>query len=344
MIEDKKLLIAIVGTSIIAYNGVRYLLNYFRSRRSSLIPIGTVGALYVYPVKSCKGKSVFSVYCDELGPVAGEMRDRQFVVINGETGRFWTATSAPCMVLIDCEVRDGVLTMSYVDGSSVKVILEDVVKRNDVRTARVYKNERCDGLDCGDDAATFLSNIIQDSDARLLMYVDGLFTERARVTTPTSWYEDAPSRKDKLTFNDDAPFMINTQSSLDDLNRKLHDKVTIEQFRPVIVVNNCDAFDEDKWYSVHIGDVALQCTKPCERCVMTTINSTTGMKHPSLEPLKTLRKYRLAPEGPMRELFKDCPIFGVDAGVITPGYIHVGQTVYVRYKRAYQKASLFHRS
>ncbi|XGW29507.1 hypothetical protein V3C99_008941 [Haemonchus contortus] len=53
--------------------------------------------------------------------------------------------------------------------------------------------------------------------------------------------------------------------------------------------------------------------------------------------------YRLAPEGPMRELFKDCPIFGVDAGVITPGYIHVGQTVYVRYKRAFQKASLFHR-
>uniref|UniRef100_A0A7I4YMH5 MOSC domain-containing protein n=1 Tax=Haemonchus contortus TaxID=6289 RepID=A0A7I4YMH5_HAECO len=137
--------------------------------------------------------------------------------------------------------------------------------------------------------------------------------------------------------------MINTQSSLDDLNEKLRDKVTIEQFRPVIVVNNCDAFDENKWYSVHIGDVALQCTKPFERCVMTTINSATGMKHPSLKPLKTLRKYRLAPEGPMRKLFKDCPIFGVDAGVITPGYIYVGQTVYIRYKRAYQKASLFHR-
>ncbi|XGW29513.1 hypothetical protein V3C99_008944, partial [Haemonchus contortus] len=89
--------------------------------------------------------------------------------------------------------------------------------------------------------------------------------------------------------------MINAQSSLDDLNEKLRDKVTIEQFRPVIVVNNCDAFDENKWYSVHIGDVALQCTKPFERCVMTTINSATGMKHPSLKPLKTLRKYRLAP-------------------------------------------------
>ncbi|KAK6011877.1 hypothetical protein OSTOST_23025 [Ostertagia ostertagi] len=64
---------------------------------------------------------------------------------------------------------------------------------------------------------------------------------------------------------DDAPYMINTQASLDDLNEKLDSKVTIEQFRPVIVVDKCEAFDEDRWHSIQIGDVALQCTKPCER-------------------------------------------------------------------------------
>ncbi|KAK6045846.1 hypothetical protein COOONC_16650 [Cooperia oncophora] len=88
MVEDRKLLIGIIGTSVVVYNGVRYLLNYVRARRSPLIPIGIVGALYVYPVKSCKGNSVFSIYCDEWGPVSGEMRDRQFVVINGSTGRY----------------------------------------------------------------------------------------------------------------------------------------------------------------------------------------------------------------------------------------------------------------
>ncbi|KAK6012618.1 hypothetical protein OSTOST_22209 [Ostertagia ostertagi] len=77
---------------------------------------------------------------------------------------------------------------------------------------------------------------------------------------------------------------------------------------------------------------------------MTTINPANGTKHPSVEPLKTLRKYRLAPEGPLRELFKDCPIFGVDAVLISPGYIHVGQTVYARYKAAYRKSSPYYYS
>ncbi|KAK5985887.1 MOSC domain-containing protein [Trichostrongylus colubriformis] len=244
MVEDKKLLIGIVGTSIVVYNGVRYFLNYIRARRSPLIPIGTVKALYVYPVKSCKGKSVFSVYCDELGPVSGEMRDRQFLVMNGSTGRHYTATTKPNMVLIDCEVCEGVLTMSYVDGTSVQVNLQEVLKRNDVRAARVYKNERCDGLDCGNDAAAFLSKIIQEPDTRLLMHVKGLFSERFCVTKPTPWYEDAPSRSDKLAFMDDAPFMINTQASLDDLNEKLSEKMTIERFRPVIVGTG---FNGDSW-------------------------------------------------------------------------------------------------
>ncbi|KAK5969537.1 MOSC domain-containing protein [Trichostrongylus colubriformis] len=78
------------------------------------------------------------------------------------------------------------------------------------------------------------------------------------------------------------------------------------------------------------------------RCITTTVDPISGIKNPSLEPLKTLRKYRLAPEGPMRELFKECPIFGVDAGLITPGYIHVGQTVYVRYKSAYRKSTPYY--
>ncbi|KAK6047086.1 hypothetical protein COOONC_15409 [Cooperia oncophora] len=115
------------------------------------------------------------------------------------------------------------------------------------------------------------------SDTRLLMHVKGLVTDRVCVTAPTSWFEDAPSRKDKIAYMDDAPYMINTQASLDDLNEKLEEKIPIEQFRPVIVVDKCDAFDEDKWLSIHIGDVALQCTKPCERWAHSKICNLSGI-------------------------------------------------------------------
>ncbi|VDP16373.1 unnamed protein product [Heligmosomoides polygyrus] len=75
---------------------------------------------------------------------------------------------------------------------------------------------------------------------------------------------------------------------------------------------------------------------------MTTIHPKIGTKDPEVEPLRTLREFRLAPEGPMRDDCKDNPVFGVDAGIITPGFIHVGQTVYVRYKTAYLKDTPFY--
>ncbi|KAJ1365961.1 hypothetical protein KIN20_026460 [Parelaphostrongylus tenuis] len=41
--------------------------------------------------------------------------------------------------------------------------------------------------------------------------------------------------------------------------------VTIERFRPVILIDKCSAYDEDNWLTVHIGEVSLQCLKPCLR-------------------------------------------------------------------------------
>ncbi|KAK5968745.1 MOSC domain-containing protein [Trichostrongylus colubriformis] len=70
------------------------------------------------------------------------------------------------------------------------------------------------------------------------------------------------------------------------------------------------------------------------RCILTTVDPSTGTKNSDTQPLKKLREFRLAPEGPMRQQFKDLPIFGVNAAVDQPGYIHVGQTVYARYKKS----------
>ncbi|VDM70051.1 unnamed protein product [Strongylus vulgaris] len=97
------------------------------------------------------------------------------------------------------------------------------------------------------------------------MYEKGLYSNRACVIERKAWNAEIPLRTDKTAFADDAPYMINTQASLDDLNTRLEEKVVIEHFRPVIFVDKCAAWDEDKWLSVHIGDVALQCLKPCLR-------------------------------------------------------------------------------
>ncbi|ETN71488.1 hypothetical protein NECAME_19312, partial [Necator americanus] len=66
------------------------------------------------------------------------------------------------MVLIECDVHDGILTMKYKGEKSINVKIEEVMKRNDVRTARLFREERTEGLDCGEEVSAFLSEILDE--------------------------------------------------------------------------------------------------------------------------------------------------------------------------------------
>uniref|UniRef100_A0A1I7XSB3 MOSC domain-containing protein n=1 Tax=Heterorhabditis bacteriophora TaxID=37862 RepID=A0A1I7XSB3_HETBA len=350
--DDKKVLLVVIGTSVLVYNAAIRIWNYVNSRKSPFIPVGTIQALYIYPVKSCKAKSVFSFYCDLLGPSSGELLDRHFMVINGDTGRFYTARQKPSMIMIDCDIQEGILTLQIPSGDTVKVNLMEVKNNNDVRQATLHENLRTDGLDCGNEVADFLSRFIDEPsksclllitvykfslflDTRLVMYTRNLFTERTCIPKQSWWNNNSvPIRKDDCAYADLSPYMITTQASLDKLNMRLGKEVTNLHFRPVIVIDHCAAWDEDKWIDLRIGNTELQCFKPCTRCVMVTIDPLTGIKDKEVQPLKTLREFRLAPYGDMRDEFKDSPIFGVNCGLNRPGYIHIGQTVYARYKRS----------
>ncbi|MEO1449996.1 MAG: MOSC domain-containing protein, partial [Bacteroidota bacterium] len=63
------------------------------------------------------------------------------------------------------------------------------------------------------------------------------------------------------------------------------------RFRPNIVVRgDADAWAEDQWRSIKIGNLTFRGTKPCARCQVVTINPDTAEK--GHEPLKTLASYR----------------------------------------------------
>jgi uncharacterized protein YcbX len=64
----------------------------------------------------------------------------------------------------------------------------------------------------------------------------------------------------------------------------------MDRFRPNLVFSGGKAFEEDEWDKVKIGKSLFKITKPCARCVMTTIDQKTGIK--GKEPLQTLAKYR----------------------------------------------------
>ena len=94
----------------------------------------------------------------------------------------------------------------------------------------------------------------------------------------------------RVGFADGFPFLLISEESLADLNRRLVDPLPMNRFRPNLVVAGGEPYGEDRWGRFEIGGVRLQVVKPCERCLVTTTDQATGER--GKEPLRTLATYR----------------------------------------------------
>jgi uncharacterized protein YcbX len=97
--------------------------------------------------------------------------------------------------------------------------------------------------------------------------------------------------KDIASFSDGFPNLMISEASLNDLNSRVDIELTMNRFRPNIVISGCEAYGEDKLGHFTIGANDFYAVKPCSRCVITTVNPQTGEKE-SREPLKTLALFR----------------------------------------------------
>ncbi len=106
-----------------------------------------VTALNVYPVKSCGG-----IALDEAVVLdAGLAHDRQWLVVTPD-GRFVTQREQPRLALVGTALEAGRLVLRLPDGSRVAVAAGAGARRLDV----VIWDDRCSGLDCGDEVAALL--------------------------------------------------------------------------------------------------------------------------------------------------------------------------------------------
>jgi uncharacterized protein YcbX len=99
------------------------------------------------------------------------------------------------------------------------------------------------------------------------------------------------------SFADGFPLLVAFTGSLDDLNRKIAENggagVTMDRFRPNIVIESDTPWQEDTIGRVRAGELELSLVKPCGRCVVTTIDQAQGKKAGG-EPLKTLATFRFS--------------------------------------------------
>ena len=64
----------------------------------------------------------------------------------------------------------------------------------------------------------------------------------------------------------------------------------MERFRPNIVLDGLEPFEEDRISALHFEHVTLRLVKPCTRCVITSTDQRTGQL--STNPLPVLRAFR----------------------------------------------------
>jgi uncharacterized protein YcbX len=118
-------------------------------------------------------------------------------------------------------------------------------------------------------------------------------------------------------------------ASLDELNGRLAAKgvapVTMQRFRPNLVLSGLQAFDEDHLHELDSapreGPVRLRLVKPCTRCSIPNVDPATATT--AHEPGDTLASYRADPR------MKGGITFGMNA-VVLEGFEHTlraGQAV-----------------
>jgi len=120
---------------------------------------------------------------------------------------------------------------------------------------------------------------------------------------------------DVVGFADQCPILLTNEASLADLNRRLKRPIMMNRFRPNLVVNGTDAWVEDNWQLIRIGECEFKVNQPCIRCVFTTIDPVSKSKDPDTEPLRTMRTFRKGPKGGV--------VFGMHITPINAGIVRL---------------------
>jgi uncharacterized protein YcbX len=231
-----------------------------------------VSALYVYPIKSCRGIGVSE------WPVA----ERGFVA-----DRRWMVVDAAGMVVTQRETPELSLIGVTLEGDSVRLTapkLPDLILPRSFdwgpeRTVQIWE-DTTEAAQHGEGSAWFSSYLGGPYE---LVYMPD---RHQRAVNPA---RALPG--DIVSFADAYPFLLISDASLADLNARLESPVGMARFRPNIVISGSEPYAEDGYARVRIGEVSFRGPKRCDRCVLTTVDPDTGLR--GREPLRTLAKYRL---------------------------------------------------
>lgn len=256
--------------------------------------------IYIYPIKSLKGIRLESANVLQRG----FQYDRRWMLVD-RAGLFITQRNHWQMALIQVDLEDDHLLVSS------SLVPSDFLKIPFDLQSQIQIE-----VEIWDDR--LMANLVDPA-------IDEWFSKVLAIDCQLVHMPALGERKvspkyainqESVSFADGMPYLIVGQESLNQLNSKLEEAVSMNRFRPNIVFSGGTSFVEDSWRKIKIGKLEFCVVKPCARCVMITIDQESGAI--SKEPLKTLASYRT---------LNNKVYFGQNALAMEEGVIQLGDSI-----------------
>lgn len=275
-----------------------------------------VSELCVYPLKSAQGIVRQQV---QVTP-KGFLWDRELMLISG-SGKFITQRQFPQLAQVQVTIEGQNITLSL-ENQQLPSFSFDSTGDGSLIDIEIW-GERLLAIDQGDSVAQWfhqLLNLSADKVCRLVRQ------SPAHIRLLAKKY---PNDDDQpLGFADNSPVMLTATASLAELNQRIveiHQQqsqaISMNRFRPNVVIDTIEPFMEDGWSLIQIGEVQFQMLRPCSRCIITTVDQQQGVKNQLKEPLNTL--------GTFRQLSERGVMFGVNMIPQNEGVITIGDRLQV---------------
>jgi uncharacterized protein len=200
---------------------------------------------------------------------------------------------------------------------------------------------RPERVDC--EARTGLGRIpLGDAGAEAAAWFEGVLGTPCRLTAIAEGYTRRIVLGDDLfdqevSLADAAPVLLVNAASYRHLLQNASEPFGIERFRPNVVIEGCDPWDEDAWEQVAIGAAEAHVVLPWPRCAIPQIDQHTGQRH--REPALVLKRLRWCSDASglreeLRGLVAGNGLFGAAASIGPQGAsICVGDPVEVLRRR-----------
>lgn len=260
----------------------------------------TLSDIIIYPVKSLAGIHLTRWQVTKTG----FLYDRQWMLVD-KLGQFLSQRRIPKMALIRTALTDSELILSAPEQEDLILSLHPIA--GDVITSTIW-HDQCAAQSVSVQADEWFSHFLE-LDCRLVYLPNEI------IRSVDTKYAEAT---DQVGFADGFPFLLISESSLAALNQAMQLNLSMNRFRPNLVIAGCESYAEDSWRSIRIGEIDLRLPKPCSRCAVPTIDPETA--HVGKEPLTTLSRLRK---------WQNKVYFGQNALHNQSGTLTVGDSVHI---------------